>query len=72
MLFVINKNIKLTNSIILVKKDVSDILNGVALAFKLKKDEKQMQSAKQTIRENFNSEKIVGEYINLYEKYMEE
>ena len=63
---------KLMNSIILVKKDVSDILNGIALAFKLKKDEKQMQSAKQTIRENFNSEKIVGEYINLYEKYMEE
>ena len=60
------------NSIILVKKDVSDILNGIALAFKLKKDEKQMQSAKQTIRENFNSEKIVCEYINLYEKYMEE
>lgn len=63
---------KLMNSIILVKKDVSHILNGIALAFKLKKDEKQMQSAKQTIRENFNSEKIVEKYINLYEKYMEE
>lgn len=63
---------KLTNSIILVKNNIPDILNGLFLALKLKENEEQMKNAKKIISEKFNSEKIVKEYIKLYKKYMEE
>ena len=63
---------RITNNIIIVDKNIADILKGINIAFELKKDESKLQRAKQKIRENFNSEKITNEYLKLYKKYMEE
>ena len=63
---------KLTNNIVLVKKDIESILEGINRAFNIKADEKQTQQAQNIIREEFGAKKIVDMYMKLYKKYMGE
>ena len=63
---------KLTESIILVEKDVNAILEGIDKAFKIKIDNEKTKVAKDIIKEEFNNKKIVNMYIELYKKYLKE
>lgn len=63
---------KITNAVILVEKDNESIVAGIKEALKLKNDLKQMKKEKEKILKEFNEEKIINMYINLYKKYMED
>jgi len=63
---------KITNNVILVDNDIISILKGIDLAFKLKKDKKQIKNAIEVVKREFGAKKIVGKYMELYRKYMEE
>lgn len=62
---------KLTDNIILVKKEIKEILEGIFLAFKIKENESQINKAKQHIIQEFDTGKIIQEYLRLYKKLME-
>lgn len=68
----IQKLSKLTDSIILVKKEIKEILGGVLLAFKLKDNKTYINKSKQQIIQKFDTETIIQEYLKIYKKFMEE
>ena len=63
---------KLTNSIILVEKDVKSILSGINKSFAIKEDRIQTKQAQEIIRKEFDVKRITNMYMELYNKYLEE
>lgn len=60
---------KITNSIVLVRRNVEAILDGIKDAFIIKDDLEKTQEAIQIIRKEFEAKKIINKYIKLYNKY---
>lgn len=63
---------KLIDTIILVKNETEEILDGVLLAFKVKENKIKINKSKQQIIQEFDTRTIIQEYIKLYKKFMEE
>lgn len=63
---------KITNNIILVDEDIDAILDEINIALRIKDDKEQIKKAKDAIKKNFGTEKVVNEYMKLYRKFMEE
>lgn len=63
---------KLIDSAILVEKNTKSILEGINIAFKLKANKEQVEKTKEVIRRNFETKKVINDYMKLYKKYMEE
>ncbi len=63
---------KKINNIILVEKNTKSINEGIKKALVLKKDEDNSELVRKYIENEFGVKKVIGEYMNLYKKNMEE
>ena len=63
---------ELTDSVILVDKDIESIISGIKYGLEMKKNDSKMDNAKNIIESNFNKEKIIKQYLDLYKKYLGE
>lgn len=61
---------ELTNSVILVDKNIDSIINGIKYGLKLKKNVNEMECSKDIIGSHFDNNKIVQQYLNLYKMYL--
>lgn len=59
----------ITDGIIIVEKNKNKIYDGVYTAIKMKKSG-QMKKEKVKIMQEFNTKKIIDEYIDLYNSYL--
>ena len=60
---------ELTDSVILVDKNIDSIINGIQIGLEMKKNENKMTDAQKNIKNNFGTKKIIQQYMDLYKKY---